>query len=144
RAILPLPIVGQQDFAPLTQILDDRAGLENPDLAVAEAGDLVERLLAQIFQRAFLVEQADAIVQARLLDGPADAQVADYALSELGHPPEGGDLDCRIRIDWHVSLLLPRLRRRRARPAARRWRPRGPSRTAPNCGRRGPRNCAGT
>ena len=52
-AIAALRVARQQRFALLADILDDGAGLEDLDLAVAEAGHLVERLLEQIFGRPF-------------------------------------------------------------------------------------------
>src|SRR4029079_3439177 len=89
----------------LADILDDRAAFENPHLAVAEAGDLVERLLLYVVGGALLAEQSTLVVEPGFLERPAGAQIANDALCELRHPAEGGDLDRRIRIDWHFFLL---------------------------------------
>src|SRR3546814_14419579 len=68
---------------------------------------------------------------------PARAKVADEAAREVGNPVEGGDGDGGVRIDGHESSPWIGVRWifREARPH--RWRPRGPSTSAPRHGRRG-------
>jgi len=77
RPVSCLRIAGQQRFALLRDILDDRAAFEEPDGAVAEARDLLERLLEAVIFRPLETDPAEAVVEAGFFERPADAQVLD-------------------------------------------------------------------
>ena len=74
----------------------DRAGLEEFDRVVSVGGHLPERLPGAVGVIAVdgRVDQLDPVVQARLLERPAHANVLDVALGEVRDPAESGDRDC--------------------------------------------------
>ena len=76
-------------------VQDDRARLEQRQVAVLEHRHLAERLQGAVGGGLLVVEadQAHFVRQAGLLERPADAQVAHQALRERRHPAEGGDAD---------------------------------------------------
>jgi len=84
-------------------MLDDCAGLEQPQIALAIAGHLTKRLLAIIICRtlAASIEQARAVAETGFFERPADPQIADQAGGERRHPIERGDLDCGVGLYRH-------------------------------------------
>src|SRR6185369_11940891 len=70
-----LTVAREQFFACLADILDDGAALEDPDFPIVEAGNLVKGLFAKIFRRTGLAEQANPVIEPRLLECPAGAEV---------------------------------------------------------------------
>ena len=97
-------IIGQQGVAPLGDVEDDRTRFEQGEVSVLDRRNLPEGLDGAIGggrHRALTVaDQRDAIAQARLLERPAHAQVADQPLRERGHGAE------RIAVDHVASYFL--------------------------------------
>ena len=106
RAVPSLLVSRQENFASFADTLDDGAALEDLYFSIAEAGNLVERLFAQIFRRARLSKQADPVVELRLFECPTGAKVADDTLRKFRDPAKGSDLDGGVGIEGHVQFLL--------------------------------------
>ena len=92
RADLAGPLARAQLLALPGEVEQAGAALENGDVAVGQERDLSERLLREMFGAAiFERDAAHVIVQAGLLERPAQPHVAHEAARAFGHPVVGPD-----------------------------------------------------
>ena len=79
----------------LREVKDDRARLEQREVAVLERRDLSERVKRQVcgFLQCLERQQSDLVRAADLLERPPDPGVASEALAAIGRPFECGDDD---------------------------------------------------
>jgi hypothetical protein len=109
----------------------DRAALEDRDVAIGEPGDLAEGLVGELVGLAIAEWGGfDAVWEASFFQGPVDAEVADVAAGELGNPVEGGMRGLRVvgrsyagtrgprQEGWVGVALLVRLTGRHVRRSA--------------------------
>ena len=84
-------VAGRQRLGPGGQMQHDSAGLEHLDLVVAVGRTLAKGLPLAIALRRLdgRVDQGDGVIKSRLLQRPADAQVANVALGEGRNPGIG-------------------------------------------------------
>jgi hypothetical protein len=85
-------IVGQEGFAALGDVEDDRARFEQREVSVLDRRNLAEWLDGAIgghrHRAGTIADQRRTIGPACLLEGPAHAQVADQPLREGGYGAE--------------------------------------------------------
>jgi hypothetical protein len=99
----------QERLAPLTDVQDDGAGLEDDEAAFLQDRHLPERLQRAVVRLVLiaLLEEARPVRQAGFLQRPTRAQIAHLATGEIRDPTEGRDRD------HEASLLVVALRRSR-------------------------------
>ncbi len=98
--------------AALPQMKQDRAALEDREVAVGQPGDLGEGLVGEVLRTPVAERGAlDAVGQAGLFQRPAHAQVPHEAARRLGDPVVGGE-DQLV----HPARSWTRLPRGRADP----------------------------
>ncbi len=120
-------VIGQQARVMLGNVEDDRAGLEQGEIALFVGGNLAERMQGQMRRFLHRAErhQTNLVGQARFLQRPAHARIAGQSLAAVGRAFKGGDDDahrCRFpsaayrRVGWPaLSRMTSRRRRTRHR-----------------------------
>jgi hypothetical protein len=92
-------ILGQESLAPLADVEHDRPGFEEREVAVLKNRHLSEGLQGAVVRFVLVAQRQKArlVGDARLLQGPARAQIAHLAVGELWNPFESGDGDHALR-----------------------------------------------
>jgi hypothetical protein len=91
-SLRPRGSAGISAVAALAEVKQDRAALEDRDVAVGQPRHLAEGLVREMLGVAIAERHAlDAIGQPGLFQRPAHAQVAHKAPRHLGNPVEGGE-----------------------------------------------------
>ena len=85
-------IGGHQRVAALAEMQQDRAALEDREVAIGQPRHLAEGLVREMLGLPIAERRAlDAIGQAGLFQRPAHPQVAHIAARRFGNPVEGGE-----------------------------------------------------
>jgi hypothetical protein len=104
-AELCLRIARQEHIGFLANILENRTAFEDLDGFVAEARHLIERLIPGISGRPVAPDQLDSIIESRLFERPPHSKVLHESLGARRHPAKSRNLDRRVGIERHRSLL---------------------------------------